>query len=440
MARRFFTVALVGRPNVGKSAIFNRICRRKIAIVEDIEGVTRDPVQCDLEIGGRSFSLIDTGGIDFCNVILFSESIRDRVHLSIEKADAIILVVDGLVGVTVSDESVVRWIFRKFHKSIVLAVNKIDNFQQEDMTHDFYSLGIQSIVEVSALHGHGISNLLEKTMVSYFSPIEAEEDKEGKLKISVIGRPNVGKSTLLNAFLRESRCIVSDVPGTTRDSIHYETNRHIFIDTAGLRRKQKESSVLDKYARMRVEKAIEESDISILVIDVQDGITAYEKHLLAMLESNGKGVILFVNKWDLVRGCMMERIIADIRNNCFSLKNFPIVIGSAEKGRNICDLLNQIDRVHQNLFRRIPTSELNTFLSRVIKNYPPLAVQGKMIRMYYFVQVGVNPVQFVIFVNDPLLFPRAYKRHLINQLYHSYDFLGCPLHVKLKGRTQRRRG
>jgi GTP-binding protein len=431
---KIFTIAIIGRPNVGKSALFNRIARERKSIVEDIEGVTRDALYSEVEVFGKKIRLVDTGGIDSQGNIAFSKEIRVQTLAALDRADAVIFVVDGTIGLTLQDEEIAQILFKKT-KPIVLALNKVDDLSKSDyIKSKFYSLGISDMVSVSAVHGNGVADLLEVAMETYFEPFE--EEKSSLPKVAIVGRPNVGKSTLMNSIVGEERCVVSDIPGTTRDTIDEEIGGVLFIDTAGLKRKQQEKEVVEKFARIRTEEAITKSDICVLVIDVQDGITTFEKTILQLVEDQGKGCILFVNKWDLVSDYRMEHAIIHLRAAHPVLEHVPVIIGSAKTGRNVAELFSDIFHVYENLQRRIGTGELNTFLEKAIQQNHPSSISGKRLRIYYLTQVSVKPPQFVLFVNDHELMMETYRRYLMNQFRKVYDFMGCPLRFKLKSRKR----
>ena len=431
---KIFTIALIGRPNVGKSALFNRIARERKSIVEDIEGVTRDALYSEVEVFGKIVRLVDTGGIDSQGAIAFSKEIRVQTLAAIDRADAVIFVVDGTIGVTMQDEEIAQILFKKT-KPLVLAINKVDESMRSDMAlSKFYSLGVSDMVPVSALHGNGVADLLEIAMETYFEPHVKEESHIPR--VAIVGRPNVGKSTLMNSIVGEERCVVSPIPGTTRDTIDEEIGGVLFIDTAGLKRKQQEKEVLDKFARIRTEDAISRSNICVLVIDVQEGITAFEKTILQLVEDQGKGCILFVNKWDLITDFRMEHAIINLRNSHPVLEHVPIIVGSAKTGRNVAELFSDIFHVYENLQRRVTTGELNTFLERAIQNNHPSSISGKRLRIYYLTQVSIKPPQFVLFVNDHELFMESYRRYLMNQFRKAYDYMGCPIRFKLKSRKR----
>ena len=431
---KIFTIAIIGRPNVGKSALFNRIARERKSIVEDIEGVTRDALYSEVDIFGKKVRLVDTGGIDSTEVITFSKEIRVQTLAALDRADAVIFVVDGMVGITIQDEEIARILFKKT-KPIVLAINKVDDTMRTDqILSNFYSLGISDMMPVSASHGNGIADLLEMVMETYFEPfVEVETNIP---RVAIVGRPNVGKSTLMNSIVGEERCVVSPIPGTTRDTIDEQIGGVLFIDTAGLKRKQQEKEVIEKFARIRTEEAISRSNICVLVIDVQDGITTFEKTILQLVEDEGKGFILFVNKWDLIKDARMEHALINLRNSHPVLEHVPIIVGSAKTGRNVKELFSHIFHVFGNLQKRITTGELNTFIEKAVQTNQPSSISGKRLRIYYLTQVSVKPPQFVLFVNDHELFMETYRRYLINRFRKVYDFMGCPIRFKLKSRKR----
>ncbi|MFA6914993.1 MAG: ribosome biogenesis GTPase Der [Parachlamydiales bacterium] len=318
-------VAIVGRPNVGKSALFNAICNKRIAIVDEAEGITRDRLYCETELFGRQFEVIDTGGIDPRSKAPFNEQVKQQAEIAIEEADSIIMVVDVRIGVTPLDSEVAKMLLST-HKPLCLAVNKIDHPSQEWQLHSFHELGIKNIIAVSASQRWHIAELLE-TALNKVAPKDSEEEKNPGIKVAIVGRPNVGKSSLLNYLMDENRCIVSPIPGTTRDSIDipFELNDQIYtlIDTAGIRRKFAEKEVVDKFASIRTTKAIERADLCILMLDAQQGLTAQEKKIASEIEEAGKGCVLLFNKWDLVKGFRMEHCLKSIENDVPFLKHCP---------------------------------------------------------------------------------------------------------------------
>lgn len=436
--KRVPKLALVGRPNVGKSALFNRISKKRIAIVDEAEGVTRDRLYAEADCFGRPFEVIDTGGINPQTEVLFQEEIRRQAEIAIEEADVIVLVVDVTVGITTLDQFVARLILRT-GKRIVLAVNKVDDFARLDLLYPFYSLGISSIVGVSATQGFHIAELLEEAFKDFEIP-EEKEVKKSTTHVAIIGRANVGKSTIVNYLLDEERCVVSPIAGTTRDSIDVEVlageDSYTLIDTAGIRRKASEHEAVDKFAAVRTERAIERADVCVLVVDADRGITTQEKRIARDIEAQGKGCILLFNKWDLVKGFRMEHCRKSFEIDTPFLNHCPMLFVSGKTGRNLDQLFAQVKEVHIQQNRRITTGQLNKFVEKAVQKYhPPMLDGGKRLKIFYLAQIDVQPPRFVIFVNKPSLMADTYKKYLINQFRDTYGFLGSPIQFFLKGRN-----
>ncbi|MCB1107985.1 MAG: ribosome biogenesis GTPase Der [Chlamydiia bacterium] len=430
-------IALIGRPNVGKSALFNRIAKKRIAIVDEMEGVTRDRLYAEAELFGRPFEIIDTGGIDGRSEIPFAEEVKRQAEVAIEEADSLIMVVDSRIGLTRLDEDVAD-ILLKSRKPLTLAVSKVDN-EDEGALAPFYPLGIEKIVAVSAIQGHHIVEMLEMALEP--CPVkEEEEDEPLGIKVAIIGRPNVGKSTLINTLLDESRCVVSPIAGTTRDAIDVSVEHAgevlTFIDTAGIRRKKSEGEVVDKFAAIRTERAIERSDVCILMLDAKEGMTAQEKRIANTIEEKGKGCILFFNKWDLVKGFRMEHCKKSLEMEASFTSYCPTLFGSALTGRKIDALFPLIHEVYENLTRRISTGQLNKFIEKVMHKVHPPMLRGKRLRIYYMAQVDTAPPRFVFFVNHVDLLGETYKKYLINQFRIHYPYTGVPLTFYLKGKKR----
>lgn len=428
-------IALVGRPNVGKSALFNRICQKRVSIVNEEEGVTRDRLYSKAEAFGKSFILVDTGGIDFANKIPFADKVKMQAEIAVFEADVIILVVDGRVGLNAYDEEVAKFL-RRSKKPVFLAVNKLDNFEDQEKVAAFYPLGIENMFGVSAIQGNQIAELLEAALK------EAEETEEEEvddfINVSIVGRANVGKSTLLNQMTGESRSIVSPIPGTTRDAIDtpLEVNgvKYRLIDTAGIRRKKAEKEVVDKFAAIRTEEAIARADVCLLVLDSFDGFTAQEMRIASMIEEAGKSCILLFNKWDLISDVRMEHAHRGVREHAPFLNHCPAVFMSAEMGRNVEKILPLVQEAYLARQKRITTGQLNKFVERAMQKYHPPMITGKRLRIYYLSQTQINPPRFVLFVNKPDLLTDAYRKYLINQLRNHFSFPGCPLVFDLKGK------
>lgn len=431
-------IAIVGRPNVGKSALFNRICNKKIAIVDEAEGITRDRLYSESEFFGTPFQVIDTGGIDPRSKGLFNEHIKRQAEIAIEEADSIIMVVDAHAGITTLDSEVARILLRT-KKPVCLAVNKIDNLDQHNLIYNFQSLGIKNIVGVSATQSWHIAELLEAAL----SKLEKKEESDpypNSIKICIVGRPNVGKSSLVNYLLNEERCIVSPIPGTTRDSIdvpfEHEGSLYTLIDTAGIRRKHSEHEVVDKFAAIRTRRAIERADVCLLMMDAQQGMTLQEKKIANIIEEEGKGCILLFNKWDLVKGFRMEHCLQSIEEDAAFLKHCPKIFMSATSGRNVDKIFALVKQVNADAEKRIPTHELNKFIGSCLqKNHPPM-ITGKRLRIYYMAQVQVRPPRFILFVNYPDLMIESYKKYLYNQFRETYGFTGVPILMNLKGKPK----
>ena len=376
---KLLKLAIVGRPNVGKSALFNRICGKRLAIVDEAEGVTRDRLYSEAEIFGMPFQVIDTGGINPRSQAAFNQQIKQQAEIAIEEADSIVMVVDAQVGITDLDQELAHILLRT-KKPLCLAVNKIDDITQENSVYNFQSLGITRMIPVSAAHGLHIAELLETAFEDFDrSPLEYEKSKD--IKIAVVGRPNVGKSSLVNYLLDEERCIVSPIPGTTRDSIDvsftHEGDLYTFIDTAGIRRKHAEHEVVDKFAAMRTERAIERSDICLLMLDAQQGITTQEKKIANFIEESGKGCVLLLNKWDLVKGFRMEHCLRGIEEDVPFLNHCPKIFISAKTGRNIEKIFPTVKAVYASSKERITTHQLNKFIASCLQKKSSSYGHGK---------------------------------------------------------------
>lgn len=430
-------LAIVGRPNVGKSQLFNRILGKRVAIVDEAEGITRDRLYSKCEHFGKHFELIDTGGIDLYSEADFNKEIRQQAEIAIEEADSLILVVDSQVGITELDREVAQILLRS-NKPLCLAVNKVDDECHISNIHSFHSLGIQKLWGVSAAHGYQVMELLDEATAGF--PVNEANPQDGKIRVAIVGRPNVGKSTLINELLGQERCIVSPIAGTTRDSIDCEVEvdgqPFIFIDTAGIRRKQKEKEVVDKFAFIRTERAIERADVALLLLDSQSGMTHQEKRIANLIEEKGKGCVLFLNKWDLVKGFRMEHCSKQLSEEVPFLKHCPTLFGSAKLGRNTDQIFSQLKTVYNACNERITTGMINRVIEQAIQNNHPPMLQGRRLRIYYGAQVSTNPPNFVLFVNTPGLCENSWKRYLISQFRKSFPFPGAPLRFFMKGKAK----
>lgn len=424
-------IAIVGRPNVGKSALFNRICKKRLSIVAEEEGVTRDRLYAKSEFFGTPFEIIDTGGIDPKSKALFNELIGDQAKIAVKQADVLIMVVDSQIGPTAIDKQVARY-FLTQKKPIILAINKIDHESHEEKKHLFYSLGIKEMICVSATQGFQVAELMEKALS--FSSLEKQEDMElPKIRLSIVGKPNVGKSTLFNYLLKDKRSVVSPIAGTTRDHIIESLgDKYLLIDTAGIRKKNKERDVIEKFSAVRTNNAIEETNICLFLLDSVEGITVQEKKITSMIEEKGKSCILLFNKWDLIKGVRMEHALKEMRDSASFLKHCPFLFISAKEGRNIDKIFDLILEVQKERDKRISTANLNTFLEKTMQKCHPPRIRGKRLRIYYMTQVSNNPPRFVLFVNYKDLITETYKKYLINQMRLEFSFTGNPLIFQIR--------
>ncbi|MBR3356838.1 MAG: ribosome biogenesis GTPase Der [Solobacterium sp.] len=424
-------IAIVGRPNVGKSTIFNRIAGQRVAIVEDTAGVTRDRIYAQAEWTGNTFQIIDTGGIQVEDQP-YQEEIRAQVQIAMDEADVILMVVNGKAGLN-DDDQYIASLLHQQDKPVVLAVNMIDDESRLMNIYEFYSLGIGDPIACSGIHGIGIGDILDKCMEEL--PEEEEEEKEEGLRIAVIGEPNVGKSSLVNAILKEQRAIVSDVQGTTRDAVDtpftYEGRPYVIVDTAGIRKRGKVYESIEKYSVLRAMRAIERCDVALFVIDAEAGIREQDKHVAGYALEAGRPVVIVVNKWDAIEkdDKTMNRFTEKVRTEFAYLSYAPIVYVSAKTHQRVDTLIPTADRVYENASRRIPTNILNEVIADTQVTTPAPTHNGKRFRIYYTTQVAVNPPTFVFSCNDPKLLHFSYQRFLENSLREAFDFEGTPLKI-----------
>lgn len=461
MSRQKPIVALVGRPNVGKSTLFNRLVGQRKAIVEDLAGTTRDRLYGDADWAGRDFIVVDTGGLEFDVSLppganqpdttgfqagvasrLFLREIREQAEIAIAEAEVIVFLVDAEAGLTSADQDVAA-LLRRTDKPVLLAVNKADNSKRRNEAVDFYALGLGDPISVSALHGTGTGDLLD-AIVEALPPVEAEDETEDEtIKIAIVGRPNVGKSSLLNQLLGEERVIVSDVPGTTRDaidmSIEYEGLQLVLIDTAGIRRRGKIEVGVEKYSFLRSLKAVSRADVCLLLIDATDMVTAQDAHIAGYILEEAKSVVVIVNKWDLVEKetNTINEFTTRIRNELKFLAYVPVLFISAKTGQRVQKVLPLALQVQEERLRRIPTGELNRLLREAIAKNPPKGGQRHRLKFFYMTQAGVDPPTFVFFVNDRTLVHFSYERYLENVLREQYGFLGTPLKLVFRSRGEK---
>ena len=428
------TVALVGRPNVGKSTLFNKIVGKQVSIIEDIPGVTRDRIYQEARYNNKKFYLIDTGGID-ATKMTFNDEIRMQAEIAINEADIVVFIVDGKEGLT-SNDLIVRDILRKSKKRIIVAINKIDVKDAKDNLYDFYELGFDTYIPISSIHNTGYVELMD-TITMTFN--EYEEKIDNRLKISIIGRPNVGKSSLMNALLNEERVVVSNIAGTTRDSIDsvlkYNNEEFILIDTAGMRKKGKVFESVEKYSLFRSLKSIDNSDICLVVINAEEGIKEHDKHIAGYAIERGKGLIFIVNKWDTVKDTTIDEYTKLMRAEFQFATYAPIVFLSALTKKRIHTLMPEVIKVSENINKEIKTSILNdVILDAYQLNIPP-SYKGKRLKIYFTSQTGVNPPKFTFRVNNKGLVHFSYERYLENKIRENFDFTGTPILLQFKNRN-----
>lgn len=435
-------VAIVGRPNVGKSTLFNRIVGGMVAIVENTPGITRDRLYFDAEWQGKKFTLIDTGGIEFKDKTTpLSSQMKQQAEIAVEEADVVLFLVDGKTRVTPDDEMIARYL-RQAGKPVILVVNKIEHFDSfESEAHEYLSLGYRDPIPVSAVHGMNIGDLLD-AIISHFPDEPQEEIDPDIIKIAVIGRPNVGKSSIVNKLLGEERVIVSDIPGTTRDAVDtpftYENRQYILIDTAGIRRKKKISEVTESYSVIRSFRAIERSDVVLMVLDATEGVTDQDKRIVGYAHEKGKGIILIINKWDLIEkdDKTINKFEKKIREELAFVDYAPTQFVSAKTGQRINKIMDLVEFVAEQNSRRILTSTLNSVLREWVHLNPPPSDKGKRLKILYATQQGVQPPTFIFFVNDPELVHFSYSRYLENQLRKNFGFEGSPLRLIMRKREE----
>ena len=430
------TVALVGRPNVGKSTIFNKLVGEKISIIEDTPGVTRDRIYSEATYKDYIFNLIDTGGIDG-SLEKFNDVIKMQAEIAIDESDLVLFVVDGKEGLT-SNDFLVRDMLRNSGKKVIVVINKVDNKKSEEHIYDFYELGFDTYIPVSGEHGIGFFELRDAIVSNFQKKEYYTEDK--RLKFSVIGRPNVGKSSLINAMLNEERVIVSDVAGTTRDAIDtvmkYNDEEFVIIDTAGMRKKGKVYETIEKYSLLRSMKAIDRSDICLLVINAEEGIIEHDKHIAGYVLEKGKGLIIVVNKWDAVENPDKKEYIKKVRNEFQFLSYVPIVFTSALTKKGVHTIMPEVLKVSENIARQIPTNVLNDVITDAyMLNIPP-SYKGKRLKIYFTNQSGTKPPKFTFHVNNKGLVHFSYERYLENKLRENFELEGTPIVLQFKNRSE----
>ncbi|MFD2133253.1 ribosome biogenesis GTPase Der [Pseudogracilibacillus auburnensis] len=432
------TVAIVGRPNVGKSTIFNRLIGERVSIVEDTPGVTRDRIYAEVEWLTTRFNMIDTGGIEVSDEPLLTK-IRHQAEIAIDEADVIIFLVNGKDGITAADEEVAKILY-KSKKPTVLAVNKIDNFEMRDQIYEFYALGFGEPFPISGTHGLGLGDLLDE-VITHFPKLEDVEEDDEVIYFSVIGRPNVGKSSLVNAIVNEERVIVSNIEGTTRDAvdtfIHKDNQDFVIIDTAGIRKRGKVYESTEKYSVLRALRAIDRSDVVLVVLDAETGIREQDKTIAGYAHDAGRAIVIVVNKWDMIdrTETSMQEFEDKIRNQFQFLDYAPIIFLSAKTKKRLQRLIPIIKLVSESHTKRIPTNVLNDVIMDALAMNPTPTVKGKRLKILYTTQVAVKPPTFVVFVNEPELMHFSFKRFLENRIRESFGFTGTPIHIVARKRS-----
>lgn len=434
-------VAIVGRPNVGKSTLFNALAGKKISIVKDTPGVTRDRIHADVEWLDHKFTMIDTGGIEPDSNDIILSQMREQAQIAIDTADVIIFMTDVKQGLVDSDAKVADML-RRSHKPVILVVNKVDNFNKMMAdVYEFYNLGIGDPVPISASQRSGLGDMLDK-VVNYFADLNLEQEEDDRPRIAIVGKPNVGKSSIINKITGESRVIVSNIAGTTRDAIDTDVKwngkDYVFIDTAGLRRKSKVKEEIEKYSIIRTVTAVERADVVIIVIDAVEGVTEQDAKIAGIAHENGKGIIIAVNKWDAIE--KNDKTVYEYTNKVRDILSFmpyaEIMFISAKTGQRLPKLFDMIDFVIANHAMRIETGVVNEIMAEAVALQQPPSDKGKRLKLYYITQVSVKPPTFVIFVNDKQLMHFSYTRYIENKIREAFGFKGTPLRFIIRERKE----
>lgn len=434
-------VTIVGRPNVGKSTLFNRMAGKRISITEDTPGVTRDRIYAECEWLDNYFTLIDTGGIEPNTTDTIFAQMRIQAEIAIDMADVVLFMVDGKEGVTAADMEVAQML-RKAKKEVILVVNKMDKFVNDNNIYEFYNLGIGEPVSVSSTEALGIGDLLDEIISKFNDSMDTEEDDDS-IKIAVIGKPNAGKSSIINRIIGENRVIVSDIPGTTRDAIDtkFERNnqKYVLIDTAGIRKKSKVSETVEKYSVLRAFTAVERADICILVIDADKGVTDQDIRIAGYSHDNNKGMLILINKWDLVEkdNKTFKTFTDEVREALGYATYAPILTVSALTGQRVNKILDEVNEIYNFRNLRVSTGVLNDIITEAVLMNQPRTVKGKRLKLYYGTQVSVNPPKFLIFVNDKEIVHFSYQRYLENKIRESFEYKGTPIVIEFRSKNEK---
>ncbi len=453
-------VAIVGRPNVGKSTFFNRMIGKQLAIVEDLPGTTRDRIYGDSDWNGREFILVDTGGLELGESDDITRRIRAQVQLAIEEADVIVFIVDAGSGITEADTDVAD-LLRRSGKPLVLAANKADNARRRQEAVDFYELGLGEPITMSSSQGTGTGDVLD-AIVEALPPAEEEPEEDAEHpRVAIVGRPNVGKSSLVNAVLGQERVIVSEIPGTTRDTIDtvVEHNGHqlTLIDTAGIRRRGRVGPGVEKYSVLRATRAIERCDVAVLLVDATEGITAQDVHVAGAIHEAARGVVVVINKWDLIKAKRAEHRAGTappledeppdaqefketVKRDLKFIPYAPVIFAAAKTRYHVANILDAALKIAEERTRRIPTAKLNEVVKNAVLRHPPTHVKGRTLRVYYVTQAEISPPTFIFFVNDPELLHFSYERYLENQLRQAFGFEGTAVRLRFRQRERREKG
>lgn len=434
-------VAIIGRANVGKSTLFNRLVRRKKAVIDDLPGLTRDRNYSEVTWEGKDFILIDTGGFEPLSPENLFAQIREQTQLAIEEADTIIFLADGREGLNPSDIEIVRML-QSTKKQIYYVINKIDGPKQKESMVEFYQMGVECLYPVSAKHKLGISDLLDE-ITEKFPDSKHEDNNDSRIKIAIVGRPNVGKSSLINKILRNERLLTDESPGTTRDSIDtnftFNDQKYLLIDTAGIRRKSRVSLRLEKYCIVEALKSLDRCDIAILLIDAIEGVTQQDTKIINFIHEKGRACIIVVNKWDLIskdnttHKSYLERIRYDLK----FLEFAPVIFLSALTGQRVFNIFKLVPRIYENYLKRIQTHPLNKIISQATQYHPPPMVKNRNLKFYYSTQIGVAPPHFIVFTNYPKDVHFSYQRFLVNQFREHFEFEGTPIRISFKERKRK---